>query len=134
MFLLVTAYGVIKSVEKSKQVYGKYQKEITVKEKIVIDDQSVVNRYGKPIILEAGTTGEIYDLIEPYGEKSGYRHIKASFHLDEGGIFDAILEYEPGLGKDSAIPVYVIATNEELAIARETIELVLRLSTEPAQK
>ena len=36
--------------------------------------------------------------------------------------------------KDSAIPVYVIATNEELAIARETIELVLRLSTEPAQK
>ncbi|HAJ78107.1 MAG TPA: acetate kinase, partial [Clostridiales bacterium] len=27
--------------------------------------------------------------------------------------------------KDSAIPVYVIATNEELAIARETIDLVL---------
>ena len=27
--------------------------------------------------------------------------------------------------KDSAVPVYVIATNEELAIARETVEVVL---------
>ena len=29
--------------------------------------------------------------------------------------------------KDSAVPVYVISTNEELAIARETVELVLNL-------
>ena len=29
--------------------------------------------------------------------------------------------------KDSAIPVYVIATNEELAIAKETVDLVLNL-------
>lgn len=104
MFILVTAYGVIKTSEKSKQVYEKYQKEITVKEKIVLDDQSVVNQYGKPIILEAGTTGEIYDLIEPYGEKSGYRHIKATFHLDEGGMFSVILRYEPESGKESSIP------------------------------
>lgn len=104
MFVLLSSYGVIKSVEKSKQVYGKYQKEITVKEKIVLDDQSVVNQYGKPIILEAGTTGEIYDLIEPYGEKSGYRHIKATFRLDEGGMFSVILRYEPESGKESSIP------------------------------
>ena len=124
MFLLVTAYGVIKSVEKSKQVYGKYQKEITVKEKIVIDDQSIVNQYGKPIILEAGTAGEIYDLIEPYGEKSGYRHIKASFPLDEGGIFSAILQYEPESGKDSSIPVIDInKINDSQKITSEFIQI-----------
>ena len=44
MFLLVTAYGVIKTSEKSKRVFGEYQKEITVKEKIVLDDQSIINQ------------------------------------------------------------------------------------------
>ncbi len=124
MFVLFSSYGVIKSVEKSKQVYGKYQKEITVKEKIVLDDQSVVNQYGKPIILEAGTTGEIYDLIEPYGEKSGYRHIKASFHLDEGGIFSVILRYEPESEKDSSIPVIDInKINDSQKITSEFIQI-----------
>ena len=124
MFVLFSSYGVIKSVEKSKQVYGKYQKEITVKEKIMLDDQSVVNQYGKPIILEAGTTGEIYDLIEPYGEKSGYQHIKASFHLDEGGIFSVILRYEPESEKDSSIPVIDInKINDSQKITSEFIQI-----------
>lgn len=124
MFVLFSSYGVIKSVEMSKQVYGKYQKEITVKEKIVLDDQSVVNQYGKPIILEAGTTGEIYDLIEPYGEKSGYQHIKASFHLDEGGIFSVILRYEPESEKDSSIPVIDInKINDSQKITSEFIQI-----------
>lgn len=124
MFVLFSSYGVIKSVEKSKQVYGKYQKEITVKEKIVLDDQSVVNQYGKPIILEAGTTGEIYDIIEPYGEKYGYRHIKASFCLDEGGIFSVILRYEPESGKESSIPeIDINKINDSQEITSEYIQI-----------
>ncbi len=124
MFLLVTAYGVIKTSEKSKRVFGEYQKEITVKEKIVLDDQSIINRYGKPIILEAGTTGEIYDLIEPYGEKSGYRHIKATFHLDEGGMFSVILRYEPESGKESSIPeIDINKINDSQKITSEFIQI-----------
>lgn len=124
MFVLFSSYGVIKSVEKSKQVYGKYQKEITVKEKIVLDDQSVVNQYGKPIILEAGTTGEIYDLIESSGEKLGYRHIKATFHLDEGGMFSVILRYEPESGKESSIPeIDINKINDSQKITSEFIQI-----------
>lgn len=123
MFLLVTAYGVIKTSEKSKRVFGEYQKEITVKEKIVLDDQSIINQYGKPIILEAGTTGEIYDLIEPYGEKSGYRHIKATFHLDEGGMFSVILRYEPESGKESSIPeIDINKINDSQKITSEFLQ------------
>lgn len=124
MFLLVTAYGVIKTSEKSKRVFGKYQKEITVKEKIVLDDQSIINRYGKPIILEAGTTGEIFDLIEPYGEKLGYRHIKATFHFDEGGMFSVILRYEPESGKESSIPeIDINKINDSQKITSEFIQI-----------
>lgn len=124
MFLLITAYGVIKSVEKSKQIYGKYQKEISVKERIVIDDQDVINQYGKPIILEAGTTGEIYDLIESSGEKLGYRHIKATFHLDEGGMFSVILRYEPESGKESSVPeIDINKINDSQKITSEFIQI-----------
>ena len=124
MFVLITSYGVIKSVEKSKRVFGEYQKEITVKEKIVLDDQSIINRYGKPIILEAGTTGEIYDLIESSGEKLGYRHIKATFHLDEGGIFSVILRYEPESGKESSIPeIDINKINDSQKITSEFIQI-----------
>lgn len=124
MFLLVTAYGVIKTSEKSKRVFGKYQKEITVKEKIVLDDQSIINRYGKPIILEAGTTGEIYDLIESSGEKLGYRHIKATFHLDEGGMFSVILRYEPESGKESSVPeIDINKINDSQKITSEFIQI-----------
>ena len=110
MFILVTAYGVIKASEKSKRVFGKYQKEITVKEKIVLDDQSIINRYGKPIILEAGTTG--------------YRHIKATFHLDEGGMFSVILRYEPESGKESSIPeIDINKINDSQKITSEFIQI-----------
>ncbi len=124
MFLLVTAYGVIKTSEKSKRVFGEYQKEITVKEKIVLDDQSIINRYGKPIILEAGTTGEIFDLIESSGEKLGYRHIKATFHLDEGGMFSVILRYEPESGKENSIPeIDINKINDSQKITSEFIQI-----------
>lgn len=83
---------------------GNIKRRSLLKKKIVLDDQSIINRYGKPIILEAGTTGEIFDLIESSGEKLGYRHIKASFHLDESGMFSVILRYEPESGKESSIP------------------------------
>ena len=45
---------------------------------------------------------------------------KANYGVENG--FDACIT-----APHSSIPVYVIATNEELAIARETVELVSKL-------
>ena len=84
LFLLVAAYGVIKSVRKTKSITEGYKTGITMKETVVFDDPHIVKQYGGPVTLEAGTAGEIYDVIDWYTEEHEHKHIKASFTVDEG--------------------------------------------------
>ena len=105
MFLLVTAYGVIKSVRKTKSITEGYKTGITMKETVVFDDPHIVKQYGGPVTLEAGTAGEIFDVIDWYTEEHEHKHIKASFTLDEGGKFNVILGYEMESGKDTDVSI-----------------------------
>lgn len=105
MFLLVTAYGVIKSVRKTKSITEGYKTGITMKETVVFDDPHIVKQYGGPVTLEAGTAGEIFDVIDWYTEEHEHKHIKASFTLDEGGKFNALLGYEMESGKDTDVSI-----------------------------
>jgi len=105
MFLLVTAYGVIKSVRKTKSITEGYKTVITMKETVVFDDPNIVKQYGGPVTLEAGTAGEIFDVIDWYTEEHEHKHIKASFTLDEGEKFNVILGYEMESGKDTNVSI-----------------------------
>ena len=105
MFLLVTAYGVIDSWHNSRSITEGYKTDITMKETVVFDDPHIVKQYGGPVTLEAGTTGEVFDVIDWYTEEHEHKHIKASFTLDEGEKFDVILGYEPAGGKDTDVSI-----------------------------
>ena len=105
MFLLVTAYGVIKSVRKTKSITEGYKTGITMKETVVFDDPHIVKQYGGPVTLEAGTVGEIYEIIDWYTEKPEYKHIQARFDLEEGESFKVILDYEAENGKDTDVSI-----------------------------
>ena len=105
MFLLVTAYGVIKSVRKTKSITEGYKTSITLNETVVFDDPHIVKQYGGPVTLEAGTAGEIYDVIDWYTEEHEHKHIKASFTFDEGEKFNVILGYEMESGKDTDVSI-----------------------------
>jgi len=105
MFLLVTAYGVIGSWQNAKSITEGYKTGITLKETVVLDNERIIAQYGEPVTLEAGTEGEISDVIDQYTEKHEYKHIRASFPLDEGEKISVIWGYEMESGKDTDIIV-----------------------------
>ena len=105
MFLLVVAYGFNKAARKAKGVTEGYKTNITLKETVVLDDQHTVKRYGGPVTLEAGTVGEILEIVDWYTEKHEFEHIRASFSVDEGNEISAILGYEMESGKDTDVIV-----------------------------
>lgn len=105
MFLLVVAYGFNKAARKAKGVTEGYKTNITLKETVVLDDQHTVKRYGGPVTLEAGTVGEILEIVDWYTEKHEFEHIRASFSVDEGNEISVILGYEMESGKDTDVIV-----------------------------
>lgn len=105
MFLLVAFYGFIKAAQNAKGVTEGYKASITLKETVVLDNDYVVNAYGGPVTLEAGTVGEILEIVDWYTEKHEFEHIRASFSVDEGNEISVILGYEMESGKDTDVIV-----------------------------
>ena len=105
MFLLITAYGVIDSWHNSRSITEGYKTGITMKETVVFDNPHIVKQFGGPVTLEAGTEGEIFDVIDWYTEEHEHKHIKAGFALDEGEKYNVILGYEMESGKDTDVSI-----------------------------
>lgn len=105
MFFLVASYGFIKSTRKAKSIHESYKASISLKESVVFDDKHIIKIYGEPIVLEAGTVGEIFDVFDSYSEEHGNRHIRVEFSLDENKTLDAILDYETVSEKDTGVVV-----------------------------
>ena len=103
MFFLVAVYGFNKAAWKAKGVTEGYKANITLKETVVLDDQHTVKRYGGPVTLEAGTVGEILEIVDWFTEKHEFEHIRASFSVDEGNEISVILGYEMEREADTGI-------------------------------
>lgn len=103
MFFLVAVYGFNKAALKAKGVTEGYKANITLKETVVLDDQRIINQYGEPVTLEAGTVGEILEIVDWYTEKHEFEHIRASFSVDEGNEISVILGYEMEREADTGI-------------------------------
>ena len=103
MFFIVAAYGVIDSWQDSKSITEGYKTSITLKETVVFDDQLIVKQYGGPVTLEAGTAGEIYEIIAWFTEEHEYKHIRAEFTFDEDKKIGVILDYEAASENDSDV-------------------------------
>lgn len=121
MFLLVVAYGFNKAARKAKGVTEGYKANIMLKETVVLDDQHTVKRYGGPVTLEAGTVGEILEIVDWYTEKHEFEHISASFSVDEGNEISVILNYEmereadTGIFVDAYNAIYISQSKNEKA-------------------
>lgn len=121
MFLLVVAYGFNKAARKAKGVTEGYKTNITLNETVVLDDQHTVKRYGGPVTLEAGTVGEILEIVDWYTEKHEFEHIRASFSVDEGNEISVILNYEmereadTGIFVDAYNAIYISQSKKEKA-------------------
>ena len=103
LFITVSAFGVIKSINKSKVISKSYQADVTLTETVVFDDQSIIDVYGNPLTFEKGTTGEIWDVIDSYGEKHGYKHISAWLASSDGQKISVILASGQDAEKDHVI-------------------------------
>ena len=95
LFVTVSLYGIIRSINNAKRMFASFQADITVKETVVLDNQDVLKVYGEPVTLEKGMTGKIFDSFELNGEIHGYEHIHAQFAIKKGTILYVILELEP---------------------------------------
>ena len=95
LFVTVSFYGIIRSVNNAKRIFESFQADITIKETVVLDNQDVLKDYGEPVILEKGMTGKILDSCELNWEIRGYEHIHAQFAIKKGTIIEVILEFEP---------------------------------------
>ncbi len=111
LFFTVTAFGVIKSVNKSKVISKSFQADITLTETVVFDDQNIISIYGNPLTFEKGTTGKILDVIDSYGEKHNCDHIRAMLTSSDGQQINVILVSRQEEEKD-----YDIFQNEEASV------------------
>ena len=134
MFLLVVAYGFNKAARKAKGVTEGYKTNITLKETVVLDDQHTVKRYGGPVTLEAGTVGEILEIVDWYTEKHEFEHIRASFSVDEGNEISVILGYEMESGKDTDVivktynAIYILDDKTEPGETFEAVTPVININ------
>lgn len=95
LFVTVSFYGIIRSINNAKRMFATFQADITINETVVLDNQDVLKVYGGPVILEKGMTGKILDSFELNWEIRGYEHIHAQFTIKKGTIIEVILEFEP---------------------------------------
>lgn len=112
----IIAYGTIKSINRSELVSESYQTEITMAKTVVLDGQSVISKYGKSISLESGMKGEIKDVIDWYGEKHNYQHIRAEFVLSNGDTLYVILNNDIECLDNTITPVIDINNIENSQI------------------
>lgn len=89
-------FAVIATVSFGTHIYTRsivevYCKKIILSEDIVFDDKSTLNHYGKTIKLNAGTTGEIRDMVNYRGDEVGYDFIRADFVLEDGTMILAVI-------------------------------------------
>ena len=95
LFVTVSFYGIIRSVNNAKRMFASFHADITIKETVVLDNQDVLKVYGGPVTLEKGMTGKILDYFSLNREIRGYEHIHAQFAIKKGTIIEVILEFEP---------------------------------------
>ncbi len=103
LLISIISYGTVKAINKSKSISESYQTEIVLNDNVLLDDQSVINKYGEPILLEKGTKGEIRDTLNWYGDRKNPYHIKAWVIHNNGKKLDIILDYEHRLENNSKV-------------------------------
>ena len=72
-------------------IYEMYSTSIVMAEDVIIDNQHVINEYGKAIILTQGMRGSVYKPIDYYSDQNGYENITADFKIDDTRIITVLI-------------------------------------------
>ena len=63
-----------------------YEKEFVLCDQVVFDDEATLEKYGEPLVLNAGDKGKITDIICGWGDE---------FWLDDGSFFSVAIPVVP---------------------------------------
>ena len=72
-----------------------FEKEFILCEQVVFDDEATLEKYGKPLVLNAGDKGKITDIVSSWGDELGYEYMDAKFWLDDGSFFSSVIPVVP---------------------------------------
>ena len=72
-------------------IYEVYSTNIVMAEDVIIDNQHVINEYGKAIILTKGMRGSVFKPIDDYSDQNGYENITADFKIDDTRIITVLI-------------------------------------------
>ena len=72
-----------------------YEKEFVLCDQVVFDDEATLEKYGEPLVLNAGDKGKITDIICGWGDELGYEYMEAKFWLDDGSFFSVAIPVVP---------------------------------------
>lgn len=98
-------------------VFESYDKEISMAEELVFDDQRIIELYGEPIILSKGMKGRIVDIIDCHGDTMGYENINVHFVVGDGKPVSAVISF------DRAIDSTVLVLNEGIIDVRPIFDI-----------
>lgn len=101
LLVLGTLAGYLGAIIQSKTITETYRTTATLKEDVVFDDDMTINKYGSPLVLSAGTQGDILDKIDYWGDEIGFEYIRIDFHLDDGLKLYAMIPIDSVLSESS---------------------------------
>ena len=101
LFVFGTLAGYLGAIIQSKTITETYRKTATLKEDVVFDDDVTINKYGGPLVLFAGTQGDILDKIDYWGDEIGFEYIRIDFLLDDGLKFYAMIPIDSVVSESS---------------------------------
>lgn len=76
-------------------IFESYKEQITLNEDYVFDDEMTLLYYDAPVILTAGMTGTIDDVVDYYMDDYGKDYMRVVFRLSNGKAFETVISMYP---------------------------------------
>ncbi len=84
MILISIPFGLILALYEIRfNIAELYEKDITLAEDIVLDDEETLSKYGEPVIIPKGTVLTISDWVTYWGDSAGYEYMHSRFTLPD---------------------------------------------------
>lgn len=85
MVLISIPFGLILALNEIRfNIAELYEKDITLAEDIVLDDEETLSKYGEPVKIFKGTVLTISDWVTYWGDSAGYEYMHSRFTLPDG--------------------------------------------------
>lgn len=93
-----------------------YIKDITLAEDIVLDDKYILEKYGEPVTIPAGSIGKVQDMVCYLGDQGGYENMPTRFTLPDNEWVTVYITIDPEhLNSNPGSSVYQLTDVNDLS-------------------